>query len=135
MLGDKIANGQGRVTGTRILPPDGPGPTVEASIQGSGTYLGVATTDMWTYQQVMRPDGTIVGEGRGVSMTADGEVVTWTGQGVGRPTGRGAGVAYRTAVFGQTASHKLARLNQVVLVGEYDVDEDGSYRYEAWEWK
>src|SRR5262245_60250307 len=123
MLGDKVVDGQGQITGTRILAPEGPGPKMEASIQGSGTYLGVAATDLWTYQQVMEPDGTIVGAGRGVSMAADGDVVTWTGQGVGRPTGRGMGVAYRTVVFGQTASQTLARLNHMILVGEYDVDE------------
>src|SRR5262249_29103882 len=123
MLGDKVVDGQGQITGTRILAPEGPGPKMEASIQGSGTYLGVAATDMWTYEEVTARGGTSGGEGRGVSMTADGDGVTWTGRGVGRPTGRGLGVAYRTVVFGQTASPQLARLNHMILVGEYEVDE------------
>jgi hypothetical protein len=30
---------------------------------------------MWTYWQLLRPDGTIDGEGQEVTMTTDGEVV------------------------------------------------------------
>ncbi len=48
-------------------------------------------------------------------MTQDGEMVTWKGQGIGRLTGVGA-VSWRGAVYYQTASEKLARLNGIAGV-------------------
>jgi hypothetical protein len=135
MLGELIGEGSGKTTALRVLPSEGQGPKLEVSIQGSSTLLGVEGTDMWTYGQILRPDGTLYGEGQGVTLIADGEVINWTGQGVGRPTGRGMGVVYRSSLFAQTSSPKLARLNSVVVVVEYDVDEHGNYRYQAWEWK
>ena len=35
----------------------------------------------------------------------------------------------------QTASHKLARLNSVVAVWEYEIDENGNVQGTIWEWK
>jgi len=35
----------------------------------------------------------------------------------------------------QTASPKLARLNSVALVYEYEVDENGNAHVKGWEWK
>ena len=29
---------------------------------------------------------------------------------------------------------KLSQLNSVATVGEYDVDQDGNYRWTMWEW-
>jgi hypothetical protein len=135
MLGELLGEGSGKTTALRVLPSEGQGPKLEVSIQGRSKLLGVEGTDMWTYWQVLRPDGTLFGEGQGVTMTADGEVVRWTAQGVGRPTGRGMGAVYRSSLYAQTSSPKLARLNSVVVVAEYAVDENGNYRYQAWEWK
>ena len=30
---------------------------------------------------------------------------------------------------------KMARLNSVATIVEYEVEEDGSYRWKLWEWK
>jgi hypothetical protein len=56
-------------------------------------------------------------------MTEDGEMATWRGQGVGRFTGRGRAVSYRGAIYYQTTSERLARLNGIAVVFEYDSDE------------
>jgi len=87
-----------------------------------------------TIEGLARPDGTLHGKGQGVIMTADGEVVTWTGEGVARP-GRGLAASWRGAVYHQTASQKLARLNGVAIVFEYEVDESGNVHSKLWEWK
>jgi hypothetical protein len=33
-----------------------------------------------------------------------------------------------------TESQALGRLNEVATIVEFDVEEDGSYRWTAWEW-
>ena len=67
-------------------------------------------------------------------ITDDGEMAPWIGGGVGRPTGPGFAASYGVTGSFQTASTKLARLNGVVTAIEYDIEEDGSYRWTAWEW-
>ena len=134
MLGDKIGELQGQITSTRVLSTDN-GPVIEASYQGAGNLLGVETTDLGTYESVMRPDGTLFGQGEGVTMTEDGEVVTWKGQGVGTPTGEGLGVSWRGAIYYWAPSEKLARLNSIASTYEFEVAEDGSISATIFEWK
>ena len=88
MLGVKLGELQGKVTGQRVLPPDGAGPKVETSFEISGTVLETETTMMGTYWSTVRADGTLYGECplQGVIMTQDGEMGTWGGAGVGRFT-------------------------------------------------
>lgn len=103
--------------------------------QHSGKLLGMDATDMVTYWSVMRSVGGLYGEGQGVTMTKDGEVATWRGHGVGKFTGRGSAVSFRGAVYFQTSSAKLARLNSVAVVFEHEVDENGNSHAKFWEWK
>ena len=134
MLGELLGEESGQTTGIRVLPSEGAMPTVEVSFQASGTLVGVGTTDMGTYSSVVRPDGTLHGVGQGVIMTSDGEMATWSGEGVGRFTGRGTAVSWRGAIYYQTASPKLARLNSVAALFEYEVDENGKTQAKLWEW-
>jgi hypothetical protein len=67
-------------------------------------------------------------------MTPDGEVVTWTGTGLGKFGASGA-VSYRGMLFFQTASQNLARLNNLCGAFEYEVDASGSTISKVWEWK
>jgi hypothetical protein len=68
-------------------------------------------------------------------MTQDGEMGTWAGTGVGRFTGPGGAVSFRGAVYYQIASQKLARLNSVAVMYEWEIDQDGNGRVGLWEWK
>jgi hypothetical protein len=133
-LGDQIGEASGRITSTRVLAPEGQPVKVEVALQGSGTIMGQQITDVGTYWQTVRPGGVIHGEGDNLFLTADGESAHWTGFGVGRPTG--AFPAGHFAVCGsvQTDSQALGRLNEVATAIEFDVGEDGSYRWTAWEW-
>ena len=132
MLGDFVGEEHGRVVVRRVLP--GAPPSVEVSFEASGTMLGVASTDMGTYVSQIRPDGSLYGEGQGVILTADGGMASWTGQGAGRLTGKGAAVSYRGSVFYQSNHPSLSRLNGVACVFEYDVDENGATSSKLWEW-
>ena len=95
MLGEKLGDFQGNITGQRTLPADGPHPKTEVSFETNGTILGMSATLMGTYSSVVRPDGTLYGEcpDQGALMTQDGEMATWTGTGAGRFTGHGSAVS------------------------------------------
>jgi hypothetical protein len=134
MLGEKLGEESGRISGRRVLPSEGHGPKIEVSFEASGTILGVEAAGFGTYWSIVRPDGTLFGEGQGVTMTKDGEMASWTAQGVGKFTGGGA-ASWRGALYYQTASQKLASLNSVVGVFEFEVDAEGNTQATTWEWK
>ncbi len=134
MLGEKLGGEAGKVTSQRVLPNPGGGPKMETSFQAHGTLLGVNTTSTGTYWSVVRPDGTLFGEGQGIVMGQDGEMATWIGQGVGTLK-QGGSVSYRGAVYYQTSSPTWSRMNSVAAIFEYEVDAQGNSRSELWEWK
>ena len=132
MLGDKIGEVTGKRLVRRVLSVNPP--TAEVSFEDSGTMFGIPVTGMGTYTSVIRADGSILGTGQGISMTDDGEPVTWTGTGLGH-FGPGGSVTYRGMLFTQTASKKLARLNNACAAFEYEVDAKGATTSKLWEWK
>jgi hypothetical protein len=134
MLGERIGEGRGRVTTQRVLPNLGGGPKMETSFQSSGSLLGVADTETGTYVAVVRPDGSLFGEGQGITMSREGDVLSWVGQGVGTLQ-KGGAVSYRGAVYCQTTSPRWARLNSLAVLFEFEVDSEGNTRGEFFEWK
>lgn len=136
VLGELIIEDRGRITGQRVL--DVEGPKIETSFSAEGRYRGVEGTDIGTYCTVMRQE-VMYGEGQGVITTKDGkEMATWTGQGIGRFTGKG-GISFRGSLFYRTPSiiggGELSFLNNLVGVFEYEVDEQGNASSKVWEWK
>ncbi|MFB7861803.1 MULTISPECIES: hypothetical protein [unclassified Streptomyces] len=134
MLGDLIGEEQGETTGMRVLSTDGGHPVLEASFQATGTLLGTGVRDMGTYESVMRPDGTLFGEGQGVVMTQGGDTITWHGSGVGRIDEAGT-VHWRGALFWETAAAAFSRLNTIAGVFEFETDESGKATAKVYEWK
>jgi len=132
MLGEQIGETKGKRLVRRVISIDPP--TAEVSFEDAGQMLGAHTTGMGTYTSVVRPDGTIFGHGQGLSMTDEGESLTWTGTGVGK-FGPGGSVSYRGMLFFQTTAKKLARLNGTCAAFEYDVDATGNTVSKMWEWK
>ena len=133
MLGELISESHGRRTIRRVLSAS-PGFKVEVSFEAEGKLLGMGAHTIATYWSEGRPDGSLYGEGQAVVITQDGETATWKGQGVGKFLDGGA-VSYRGAVYYSTASPKLARLNTVATVFEFEVDANGNTREKSWEWK
>jgi hypothetical protein len=107
------------------------------SWSGSLQAIGIPAQIMATYWSAMQPDGSLYGETVGPSptITQDGEMAAYRAIGVGRLTGKGSAVSFRGAVFYQGASGKLARLNGLAIVFEWDVDEQGNAKFSLWEWK
>ena len=132
MLGEQIGETKGRRLVRRVISVDPP--TAEVSFEDTGQLFGTPTTGMGTYTSSVRPDGSIFGHGQGMSLTNDGEAITWTGTGLGK-FGPGGSVSYRGMLFLQTASQKLARANNLCAAFEYDVDASGNTVSKMWEWK
>lgn len=135
MLGEQIGEETGEITGIRVLPDGGAGSRVEVSFQANGILMGAPVTNRGTYVSEARPDGTLFGDGRGVTMTGEGEMATWHGQGVGRFTGHGSGVSFRGAIYFQSTAERLAPLNSVAALFEYESDENGKTVDRTYEWK
>jgi hypothetical protein len=136
VLGEKIGEFHGKVIGQRILPSDGL-PKFETTAEATGTILGVSARIMATYWSAMQSDGSLYGEtvGPTPTITDDGNVAAYRATGVGRFTGKGSAVSFRGAVFYQGATGKLAPLNGLAIVFEWDVDEHGKAKFSLWEWK
>ena len=131
MLGELIVEARGKRIVRRTLSSE---PLkVEVSFEDAGKILDVDCTGFGTYWSEVRSDGTLYGEGEGAYLTGDGEIVSWRGSGLGRLKAGGA-VSYRGILYFRTASQKLARMNSVCGVFEYEVDADGSTQAKTWEW-
>ena len=135
MLGDKLGEETGKVTGRRILEGDDfRYVKMEISFETQATILGVQGMNVGTYTVFERIPGQLYGEGQGIFMTMDGDGAIWNGHGVGRMVENGAMLFAFSATF-QTDSEKLKRLNNVLVVGEHRAEMDGSYKTTSSEWK
>ena len=138
MMGDLLYEAKGEVSGYRVL--DVEGPKIELTILQNGILKGgIEARDIVTYWSVPQSDGSYYAEGKGVFMLKGGsinnETAMWTGQGIAHYSGgkrRDVG-----SVFCRSSSTKgkLAFLNNIVGVFEYEVDENGISRGKIWEWK
>jgi hypothetical protein len=134
MLGELIGESRGKRSARRVVSAEGGCFKVEVSFEDKGTMLGGEANGIGTYTSGPGPDGTLSGEGHGVLLTPDGGVATWKGTGVGKFLAGGA-VSYRGALFYSTATPKLARLNSIAAVFEFEVDAEGNTHSKLWEWK
>jgi len=133
MLGEMIGESRGKRTGRRVLSTS-PRLRVEVSFEDSGKIRGIEYNGITTYWAESRPDGSLYGEGEGVYLLRNGENITLKGAGCGTVKADGA-VSYRGAVYFYTSSAKLASLNTVATVFEFEVDASGNTQSKFWEWK
>jgi len=134
-----VYESKGMITGQRVLEVN-PLPKIETSFVENDSFKGgnITASETGTYSSVLRPDGTLYGEGQGIITTKGGEVATWTGQGIGRfmPDGK---VVFHGSLFFSTpnssASGKLAFLTNMVGIFNYEIDQGGKTTSTVWEWK
>jgi hypothetical protein len=131
LLGELIGEFKGKVTGTRILS-DG---KIETSEQASGSIIGNKATWLATSISTRSPNGTVTSEGEALVTTDDGEVIMIRKIGIGWSTGKGRKASRRGVFFHTTNSAKLARLNKIVGVWEFESEENGDWQVKVWEWK
>ena len=140
MLGDLIYEAEGELMNMRVISVEEARPKIEVTILQSGLLKGIEATSIVRYSSIPREQGgAIYTEGKGVIMTKNSddnnETATWTGQGTAHYSGqtrRDVG-----SIFCRTPSSngKLAFLDNMVGVFEYESDESGASRGKIWEWK
>jgi hypothetical protein len=101
-----------KTTGQRVLDVNNPSePTLETSFSdfGTGIIKGVGNaTTIGTIITSFRPGGTLYSQGKGVITTDDGEIATWTEQGIGHFTKQGKVVFHGIRIFSTSSTGKLA---------------------------
>lgn len=129
MLGEQIGEFKGRNIGWRVLP-DG---KIETTAEGTGKILGM---DVWMISTSVgtMANGIFIGEVNSMMTTMSGDSVMMKGSAVAWSTGNGGGTT-RVATINTTQAQKLARLNKVIALHEYDTDRDNNYNGKIWEWK
>lgn len=75
----------GQITSTRVLEVQ-PFPKVEISFKENSVFNGINITSIGTFWAIMKPDGTFYGDGKGIDTANNGEMATWTTQGIGNVT-------------------------------------------------
>lgn len=109
-----------KTTGQRVLDVNNPsGPTLETSFSdfGAGIIKGVGNaTTIGTIITSFRPGGALYSQGKGVTTTSDGEIATWTEQGIGHFIKQGKVVFHGIRIFSTSSTGKLAFLNNLVGV-------------------
>jgi hypothetical protein len=132
MLGNKLGEDKGKITGQRVL--DATGPKIEASFSAVGSYAGVDCTNTGTYWTIPIAADALYGEAKGVLMS-ENDLLAWTAQGMGSVTGPGK-ARFRGSVFYKTSlTGKLSALNNLVGVFEYEIDTFVNTSIQVWEWK
>ena len=132
MLGEQFAELKGKMMGQRVL--DSEGPTLETSVSARGSVKGTQVNETLTF--VARPTsaGVLHGKGHGVIMAGESDLVSNTGEGVGRLTS--SGTIWHGAIFYRTSSTgKLSFLNDVVGLFEAEMDAEGNFSENIWEWQ
>jgi len=131
MLGSQIEEGRGKRTGRRVIATD-PHLKVEASVEETMKFLGVEGLGIITYISYTKPDGSLHGEGEGVFASPQGDMMTWKGIGVGR-FDEGGSIRYCGSCSFTTTSQKLASLNGVSGVFQWEIDPQGNTHSMIWE--
>jgi hypothetical protein len=133
MLGELIGEMEGKVSSQRVI--DVKGPTMETSVTASGRFRDVQVTETLTYVANTSSKGVLHGVGNGIITTEEGDIATYTGEGIGRSDASGV-LKWRGAVFFETSSEgKLGFLNNIVGVFEAQVDAQGNFTDKTMEWK
>lgn len=135
MLGELLGEMEGKVSISSQRVVDVKGRTMETTVMASGSLKGVQVTETLTYVANPTSKGVLHGVGNGIITTEDGDIVTFTSEGIGTFDASGV-LKWRGAIFFDTSSEgKLGSLNNIVGVFEAQVDAQGNFRDKTWEWK
>jgi hypothetical protein len=138
MLGDILyETNLGKLIGTRLVSAEGEIPKIEVTIFQEGLLkASMDATGLVTFWSEQQKDGSIYTEGQGVLILKDDRAATatWFGKGIAHyqnQTRRDVGAVF----FKSSNNDKLAFLNSVVGVFEYEILEEGTSKGKIWEWK
>jgi hypothetical protein len=138
MLGELIYESSGKIVSQKVVDTgDDPSAKVELSYSGSGYMQGIGNvTETWTFVNAHLSNNITQGIGKGVIMTDDGNgVATATELGRGFHMSPDTIVYPGARVFSADSNSKLAFLNELVGVTQWEVDSLGNYKVKMWQWK
>ena len=129
MLGELIGEFKGKNTGWRVLPNG----KIETTAQGTGKLLGM---DVWIVNTTVGSisNGLFIGEVNSFITTMTGDTALAKGNAVAWSDGKDGGTTRAAAIYTTTAP-RLARLNKVICMQEYDTDIENNFTGKIWEWK
>ena len=134
MIGDMIGELTGKVVGKRIVRCHGGDLKIERTIESRGKVLGTEVTFIATMKAKERTQGGMYSEGNGVLMTMAGEKVILHGSAIGM-MGKGGTMSMRGIRYAQTTAPALSRLNNIGILLEIEIMQDGTVHDKMWEWK
>ena len=128
-----IIEEEGKIINQRVLQVH-PHPVIESTFVSNQTIFGdIPARNLGTYWTTLYTNGTVHGEGHGISATTDREMVTWTAEGIGNANPQGD-VRFEGSLFFNTSSEgELSNLNNKVGFFEYEVDSEGNTSDNVWE--
>jgi len=134
-LGDLLIEETGTITSVRVLPATADGANYEVCLTATGELRGSKYTTNWTYTQVVRNDGTVLGGGDGVLTTECGQTIYLKGSGSAAGADSAGNIPFRVINHYHTSSEKFSDLNGIAVVGEYDVSAEGTTVAKMWHCK
>jgi hypothetical protein len=141
-LGNPFLEHSGKVTVQKVVGISNGLPKTETSYSANDTINGnITAKEIGTYVAAPRPNSgnnILYGEGQGVittTTTKDGEMATWIGQGIGHITPDGKIIFRGSLFFSTTSTGKLAFLNNMIGLFQYEVDNSGNTSAKVWGWK
>lgn len=128
-----IMEEEGKIVNQRVLQVH-PHPIIESTFVANQTIFGdIQARNLGTYWATLYTNGTTHGEGHGISTTTDGEMITWTAEGVGNANPEGD-VRFEGSLFFNTSSEgELSNLNNKVAFFDYEVDLEDNTSDRVWE--
>ena len=140
VLGELIYESTGKIVSQKVVDIgdiNNPSAKVELSYSGSGYMQGIRNvTETWTFVNTHLSNNITQGIGKGVIMTDDGNgVATATELGRGFHMSPESIVYPGARVFSTDSNGKLAFLNELVGVTQWEVDSLGNYNVKMWQWK
>jgi len=140
MLRELIYVSTGKIVSQKVVDTgdtNNPSAKVELSYSGSGYMQGIGNvTETWTFVNTHLKNNITQGIGKGVIMTDDGNgVATATEPGRGFHMSPETIVYPGARVFSTDSNGKLAFLNKLVGVTQWEVDSLGNYNVKMWQWK
>ena len=140
MLGELIYESSGKIVSQKVVDTGDiyyPSAKVELSYSGSGYMQGIGNvTETWTFVNTHLINNITQGIGKGVILTDDGNgVATATELGRGFHMSPETIVYPGARVFSADSNGKLAFLNELVGVTQWEVDSLGNYKVKMWQWK
>jgi hypothetical protein len=140
MLGELIYESSGKIVNQKVVDTGdiyNPSAKVELSYSGSGYMQGIGNvTETWTFVNTHLINNITQGIGKGVILTDDGNgIATATELGRGFHMSPETIVYPGARVFSADSNGKLAFLNELVGVTQWEVECLGNYKVKMCQWK